>query len=225
MGFNDATESTLKHLSVVSEVIETNTTPFAITEEITVTAYDLQAASYLGSTNITQDYMLVSVEFVFTTAEEKTIRVLSPLGADLIQPYTTTDTTWFPVFNTDFNANKNITITATQTAGACLMSMTLRVKGRGASTMVSSSWKDPVANSAALPLTGIDGDARVTIDTGDVWIWYGGTWHNKTNPIGDVYFSIDSRIVFKTGVGLVAQIDTGGGNWEDNSALIAGIGL
>ena len=97
----------------------------------------------------------------------------------------TTDTTWFPVFNTDFNANKNITITVTQTADDCLMSMTLRVKGKGGGSMVSSSWKTPVATSANLPLTSnTDGDARVTIDTGNVWIWYALSWHNKTTGGG-----------------------------------------
>lgn len=49
---------------------------------------------------------------------------------------------------------------------------------RGASSS-SSSWKDPVANVAALPAVGnSDGDARITLDTDTIYIWNAGssTW-------------------------------------------------
>ena len=40
-----------------------------------------------------------------------------------------------------------------------------------------SFWRDPVANYAALPAVGNTvGDTRVTIDTGRVFMWSGGTW-------------------------------------------------
>jgi len=40
-----------------------------------------------------------------------------------------------------------------------------------------TSWKDPVANLAALPATGNGlGDARVTQDTGTIWVWNGSAW-------------------------------------------------
>jgi hypothetical protein len=40
-----------------------------------------------------------------------------------------------------------------------------------------TSWKDPVANLAALPATGNAlGDARVTQDTATIWVWDGSSW-------------------------------------------------
>lgn len=40
----------------------------------------------------------------------------------------------------------------------------------------SASYKDPVANYAALPLMGnSDGDVRVTLDTDNIWIWDSGS--------------------------------------------------
>lgn len=41
----------------------------------------------------------------------------------------------------------------------------------------TSSWKNPVANVAALPLTGNSiGDARIAKDTGIAWEWNGSSW-------------------------------------------------
>lgn len=41
----------------------------------------------------------------------------------------------------------------------------------------SSFWKDPVANSGALPLSGNNtGDARVTTNTSTIYIWDGVSW-------------------------------------------------
>ena len=41
----------------------------------------------------------------------------------------------------------------------------------------SPSWKKPVANTAALPLTGNgNGDVRVTLDTDSIYIWNGVSW-------------------------------------------------
>jgi len=42
-------------------------------------------------------------------------------------------------------------------------------------------WKAPVANQAALPASGNSaGDARVTLDTGDVYTWSGAAWVNAS---------------------------------------------
>lgn len=42
-------------------------------------------------------------------------------------------------------------------------------------------WKASEANAAALPATGnVVGDARVTDDTGDIYVWGGSAWINKT---------------------------------------------
>lgn len=53
----------------------------------------------------------------------------------------------------------------------------------------SASWKDPVANSGALPPTGNSlGDARITQDTGNVYTWNGTSWINQSAalPLGSV---------------------------------------
>lgn len=45
-----------------------------------------------------------------------------------------------------------------------------------------ATWKDPVANAAALPTTGnSDGDARVTLDTDEIWVWDDASarWENQ----------------------------------------------
>lgn len=45
-----------------------------------------------------------------------------------------------------------------------------------------TTWKAPVANAAALPTSGnSDGDARVTLDTDEVWVWdaTGSRWENQ----------------------------------------------
>lgn len=45
-----------------------------------------------------------------------------------------------------------------------------------------TSWKSPVANAASLPIAGnTDGDARVTLDTSEVWVWDNATsrWESQ----------------------------------------------
>jgi len=39
------------------------------------------------------------------------------------------------------------------------------------------SWQEPVDTTADLPLTGNNpGDARVSLDTSEIWIWNGTLW-------------------------------------------------
>lgn len=56
--------------------------------------------------------------------------------------------------------------------------------GTGADTAGNFHWKAPVANVAALPASGNSyGDARVTLDTGGVYVWVQGTpdaWQSST---------------------------------------------
>lgn len=47
----------------------------------------------------------------------------------------------------------------------------------------SSSWKPPVATAAALPATGnTNGDARVTLDTDEIYVWDGVGWLPVASP-------------------------------------------
>ena len=46
-------------------------------------------------------------------------------------------------------------------------------------TQLGATWKAPVVNAGGLPLIGnVDGDARVTLDTSQIWVWNqtGTTW-------------------------------------------------
>lgn len=44
-----------------------------------------------------------------------------------------------------------------------------------------TSWKGNVGTLGDLPLVGnTDGDKRTTVDTGNIYVWYSGAWHNKT---------------------------------------------
>lgn len=45
----------------------------------------------------------------------------------------------------------------------------------------SAQWKDPVATEATLPLIGnTDGDARVALDTHNIYVWDGAAWVNQS---------------------------------------------
>lgn len=54
------------------------------------------------------------------------------------------------------------------------------------SAATATSWKAPVADSSSLPTTGnADGDARVTLDTDEVWVWDANTsrWENQQTQV------------------------------------------
>ena len=45
----------------------------------------------------------------------------------------------------------------------------------------------------------------------------------KADKNSDFYFSADCRLTYQAGIGLVCQFDTGGGNWADNSSVVASL--
>lgn len=122
-----ATEETLSQLVM------------SVENALSVAAYDLNAASYSGSTTITNDYLLDSIEFDFTTAISKTISVTTSTGAEI---FTSTDSYQSIILTRNdlgqaCNANDNITITVTQTAGACSMDLKVKIM-KGSNTLVGN---------------------------------------------------------------------------------------
>ena len=41
---------------------------------------------------------------------------------------------------------------------------------------------------------------------------------------GDHYFAADARMRYIAGVGIVAEFDSGGGNWTENASIVAAFG-
>lgn len=53
--------------------------------------------------------------------------------------------------------------------------------GSGGNTAGAINWKSSVADYASLPGSGnSSGDARITLDTSDIWIWNGSAWVSHT---------------------------------------------
>lgn len=66
----------------------------------------------------------------------------------------------------------------------------LDIVGTSGTPVSPSSWKDPVANQAALPMVGnSDGDARVTLDNHHIWVWDSGLvdWIDAGNAFNISY--------------------------------------
>ena len=121
----------------------------AITNAIDSTAYDLNAAAFSETTNITKDYILDNIELNFSTTEVKTITITSADGTILWGGsvdtstsnlgYNTTKRNFFLSLGRGFNANENITVAVTQLSSAGIMDCILKVKS-GTNTLVG----DPV---------------------------------------------------------------------------------
>lgn len=71
---------------------------------------------------------------------------------------------------------------------------------------VDTHWLAPVANSAALPTVGNNsGDARVTLDTSNVYIWTGAAWQVISGGGGGAVDSVNGQ----TGVVVLDNVDVG----------------
>lgn len=84
----------------------------------------------------------------------------------------------------------------------------------------SSSWKAPVANAAALPLfNNIKGDARVTLDSDDIYIWDGSGWLPVASPaaVTAITALLNTSDVTANGPGAVpATVNSVGGSSAAN---------
>lgn len=115
-----------------------------ITNAIDSTAFDLNAAPFSETTNISNDYIFDSVLLNFSTAESKTITITGPdgtilLGGDEDQTssnnlFNTTEKHFNIILQQAFNANDNITVAVTQFGSAGTMDCILKVQ-EGSSTL------------------------------------------------------------------------------------------
>ena len=124
---NPATEDSLAQLVM------------AITNAINEKAFDLNAAAFSETTNISNDYELDNVEFNFTTAALRTITITTADGTVILNEPDNIDTSfaWVPSQEIAFNGGENLTVTVTQTGTACSMDCVLKVK-QGSNTLLGN---------------------------------------------------------------------------------------
>jgi hypothetical protein len=101
----------------------------AVTNAIDETAYDLNAAAFSETTNIVNDYDLISVEMNFTTTSIRDITITSPDGTILLEDKDNIDKNfvWADIHQS-FKGGENITIDITQVGAACLVDVKLRTQ-------------------------------------------------------------------------------------------------
>ncbi len=109
-----------------------------IVNAIDQTGFDLNAAAFSETTNLTNDYFFDSVLLNFSTTESKTITITGPDGTILLGGTVdtssqnllrnTTKQNFNLIFQQGFDANDNITVDVTQTAGACTMDCILKAQ-------------------------------------------------------------------------------------------------
>lgn len=150
---NVATEETLQSMVMsVNNSIETN-------------GFDLNAAPYSETTSITNDYIFDSIELNFSTAEEKTITIISSDGTLLWggnvdtsasnYGYATTKQNFNLIFKQSFKSGENITVTVTQTTGPCLMDCILKTQQGGAG-LGGNPILDPTSKVQLVDVNGVE---------------------------------------------------------------------
>lgn len=106
--------------------------------------FDLNAAPFSQTTNITNDYRLSRLEINFSTRESRDITITTSDGTILDSKIGNTSEEYLIDFeHISFNADGNITVALTQTAGACTATIIM------------------TANEGSVPLSG---NPKVTID-------------------------------------------------------------
>lgn len=136
---NPATED--KQDDIISAV---SSTVLAVTNAIEQIAFDLNAAPFSATTNVTNDYILDSIELNFSTTESKTITVTSSDGTILYKDTNTNQSISLVDINTGFNGGENITVAVTQFGSAGTMDCVLKVR-QGTNTLLG----DPSLGASA----------------------------------------------------------------------------
>lgn len=109
-----------------------------VVNAVNTTNYSLSGSAYSETTNISNDYILDSIDLRFSTAEAKTITIATTGGTILWGGSQDTSTTnlgynataknFNLVFDQAFDANQNITVSVTPTSGACLLDCIVKIK-------------------------------------------------------------------------------------------------
>ncbi len=108
----------------------------SITNAINETAYDLNAAAFSETTNISNDFILDNLEINFSTTAIRDITVTSFDGTVLLEDKDNIDKDflWTDV-DMGFNGGENITVAITQAGAACSADVKLRTRS-GTNTLV-----------------------------------------------------------------------------------------
>jgi len=120
------------------------TQQLTIANAIEETAFQLSSSAYAGTTSVSNDYILDSIELNFSSNEAKTITINSPDGtvlwggnvdtSSLNKGYNTTSKHFNLVFNQAFSSDNNISVAVTQCTGSNLMDCIVKTK-QGASSL------------------------------------------------------------------------------------------
>lgn len=108
--------------------IASNTTPISIVDSLTATLYDIYAAPYSISTNISSDYIFDHLELNFTTSQTKTVTIISSKGTVIYSDTNTLTSMFVGGMDLGFKSGENLTVSVTQTSGACLMNLVLKIR-------------------------------------------------------------------------------------------------
>jgi hypothetical protein len=101
----------------------------AVTKPINEIAYDLNAAAFSETTNITKDYELDNLEINFTTTSTRDITVTTSDGTVIFKDTDNVETSLLIDFGgIGFSSGDNITVAITQTGAACSADVILRIK-------------------------------------------------------------------------------------------------
>ena len=125
-----------------------------ITNSLEETAYDLNAAPYSGTTNISSSYTLSGIVLDFTTEESKTITLTDSQGTVLWTLENNTNKNVTKNLCQGFSADDNLTLTITQTSGACLADIKLKTE-TGSAILSGNPILDPQSQTQIVGANGV----------------------------------------------------------------------
>lgn len=105
------------------QTVTVNTTQFSVVNALQATNYDLNAAAYSATSALSNDFVLDTINFKFSTSQSRTITVTRADGSILYQDTNTSTNVVLERIDEAMNGGDNFTIAVTQTGGACLMTL------------------------------------------------------------------------------------------------------
>jgi len=151
-----------------------------VVKSLDFTAYDLNAAAFSETTNISTDFILDSIELNFSTAESKTITVTSTDGTIIYEDTNTNQSISLGDINIAFNGADNVTVAVTQFGSAGTMDCILKTKNATATLVGSPTAKDYFVEVGQGNISGVSHSNKFgrnpEVDTGSAPedLWDGG---------------------------------------------------